>query len=229
MRYFFDTEFIESGSNEPIYLISMGMVSEDGRELYLENFGCPYLRANSWVEENVFPSMNSRPILDRVNEKYYFYNVESSILKYPEDIREAIIDFIGNDPKPEFWAYYADYDWVVFCQLFGTMMDLPKGYKRCSGCELDIKNWGNNSHYIGNSNDEDIYCKELDGNYILERAGKFPMFCRDVKQLAVMLDNPTLPKQCSIEHNALNDAKWTKEAFDYLKDIVESRKIEVVL
>ena len=30
--------------------------------------------------------------------------------------------------KPEFWAYYADYDWVVFCQLFGTMMDLPKGF-----------------------------------------------------------------------------------------------------
>jgi len=30
--------------------------------------------------------------------------------------------------KPEFWAYYADYDWVVFCQLFGTMMDLPDGF-----------------------------------------------------------------------------------------------------
>jgi hypothetical protein len=31
-------------------------------------------------------------------------------------------------PQPEFYAYYADYDWVVFCQLFGTMMDLPKGF-----------------------------------------------------------------------------------------------------
>jgi len=28
----------------------------------------------------------------------------------------------------EFYAYYADYDWVVFCQLFGTMNDLPKGF-----------------------------------------------------------------------------------------------------
>jgi hypothetical protein len=33
-----------------------------------------------------------------------------------------------NMPTPEFWAYYADYDWVVLCQLFGTMMDLPKGF-----------------------------------------------------------------------------------------------------
>lgn len=28
----------------------------------------------------------------------------------------------------EFWAYYADYDWVALCQLFGTMVQLPKGF-----------------------------------------------------------------------------------------------------
>lgn len=30
----------------------------------------------------------------------------------------------------QFWAYYADYDWVVLCQLFGTMMQLPKHFPR---------------------------------------------------------------------------------------------------
>lgn len=30
--------------------------------------------------------------------------------------------------KPEFYAYYADYDWVVFCWLFGKMIDLPRGF-----------------------------------------------------------------------------------------------------
>lgn len=29
---------------------------------------------------------------------------------------------------PTLYAYYADYDWVVFCSLFGRMLDLPKGY-----------------------------------------------------------------------------------------------------
>ena len=28
----------------------------------------------------------------------------------------------------EFYAYYADYDWVVLCWLFGRMIDLPKGF-----------------------------------------------------------------------------------------------------
>lgn len=30
--------------------------------------------------------------------------------------------------QPEFYGYYADYDWVVFCWLFGKMIDLPKGF-----------------------------------------------------------------------------------------------------
>jgi hypothetical protein len=41
-------------------------------------------------------------------------------------IAQALIAFMGE--KPEIWAYYADYDWVALCQLFGTMMDLPKGW-----------------------------------------------------------------------------------------------------
>jgi len=33
-----------------------------------------------------------------------------------------------NGEQPEFYAYYADYDWVLFCSLFGRMIDLPKGF-----------------------------------------------------------------------------------------------------
>jgi len=43
---------------------------------------------------------------------------------------------------PEFYAYYADYDWVVFAQLFGTMMNLPDGFpmyiKYMKGVNNDI-------------------------------------------------------------------------------------------
>lgn len=30
--------------------------------------------------------------------------------------------------QPEFYGYFCDYDWVLFCSLFGTMMDLPPGF-----------------------------------------------------------------------------------------------------
>lgn len=30
--------------------------------------------------------------------------------------------------SPEFYGYYAGYDWVAFCWIFGKMMQLPKGF-----------------------------------------------------------------------------------------------------
>lgn len=36
--------------------------------------------------------------------------------------------FIDDCFIPEFWADYCSYDWVVFCQLFGKMIDLPEGF-----------------------------------------------------------------------------------------------------
>jgi 3'-5' exoribonuclease-like protein len=44
----------------------------------------------------------------------------------------------------------------------------------------------------------------------------WPMFAMDVKQLAVSLGNPRLPEQSSTEHHALNDARWTRDAWIWL-------------
>lgn len=50
----------------------------------------------------------------------------------------------GHRDPPEFWAYYADYDWVVFCQLFGTMMDLPDGFPMyCRDIKQECDRLGN--------------------------------------------------------------------------------------
>jgi hypothetical protein len=105
VRIWFDTEFIEDGKT--IDLISIGLVREDGTELYLESADCNKSKASQWVVDNVFPHLTGE------------------IIRRPE-IAERIREFAGNDP--EFWAYYADYDWVVLCQLYGTMMQLPNGW-----------------------------------------------------------------------------------------------------
>lgn len=41
--------------------------------------------------------------------------------------KEIIGTSKSTDP-PKFYAYYADYDWVVLCWLFGRMVDLPEGF-----------------------------------------------------------------------------------------------------
>lgn len=151
MRFFLDTEFSERGSTYPIQLISIGIVCEDGRVLYAENKQCDLASCNDWVKKNVVPNLHGPR-----------YTVA--------EIGQAIKTFVGDD-KPEFWGYYSDYDWVVFCQIFGSMVDLPKGW---------------------------------------------PMYCRDIKQLCDSKGNPQLPKQSTIEHNALDDALWNKEAWEFL-------------
>jgi hypothetical protein len=158
VKYFLDTEFMEDGKT--IELLSIGLVREDGYEIYVVNSEADHSKANEWVKTNVIPHL-----FDNVGFK-------GPLLHWGRKLTKAgILTFVGQDPKPQFYSYYADYDWVAFCQLFGTMMDLPKG---------------------------------------------FPMYCRDIKQLCDMLGNPKLPEQGKSEHHALLDARWNKEAFDFL-------------
>lgn len=136
MRYWLDTEFIEDGKT--IDLISIGIVAEDGREYYAISTEFNAYKASQWVKDNVLSQLPARnvnlsdwSVSPRIKQ-------ESLAWKSRKMIAQEVIKFIGEDSKPEFWGYYADYDWVVFCWLFGTMMDLPKGFPMY--CR-DIKQW----------------------------------------------------------------------------------------
>jgi len=115
LRYYFDTEFIEDGRT--IDLISIGIVCEDDRELYLCNQEAELDRSGDWVRAHVLPQL---PL--------YGHPAWRSRKQMAEDIRQFVSP--SAEHKPEFWAYYADYDWVALCQLYGTMMDLPKHFPR---------------------------------------------------------------------------------------------------
>ena len=108
MRWFFDCEFDEDGHT--IDLISIALVSESGvaYSACLSD-GWSADRCNDWVKANVLPKLP--PPSER---------------KTRLQVRDEIRDLVGD--APEFWAYYADYDWVALCQLFGRMVDLPKGW-----------------------------------------------------------------------------------------------------
>lgn len=131
MKYFYDTEFIEDGKT--IDLISIGIVAEDGREYYAISKEFDETKASKWVKENVLTHLPSKDLLipkaSKFVDVHHVHQVNYALAHYRtrEDIKRGLFNFIGDD-KPEFWAYYADYDHVALCQLFGTMMDLPKGW-----------------------------------------------------------------------------------------------------
>lgn len=137
MRYWLDTEFIEDGVT--IDLISIGIVAEDGREFYAENSEAAHWRASAWVKENVLPHLWSTAA-DKTRYNRWFRDGGCGGLLSPASIAREVRQFCDPEKygKPEFWGYYADYDWVALCQLFGTMMDLPKGWPMY--CR-DLKQW----------------------------------------------------------------------------------------
>lgn len=106
-RIFFDFEFIEAGAAFVMKPISIGMAREDGETYYAEFAGVQWHLANDWVLQNVRPHLRGP-------------------LKQGLTIAREIREFAGDEP--EFWAYFADYDWVLLCQLYGPMVNLPKGW-----------------------------------------------------------------------------------------------------
>lgn len=113
-------------------------------------------------------------------------------------IKEKNLKYVF-DEKPIFYAYFADYDWVVFCWIFGKMMDLPDGFP--------------------------MYCKDL--KQIMD--AYVSKTWKDVEDSTFGHNGITLenlkahseyPNQDpSKSHNAIADARWNKKLFQFLKEI----------
>lgn len=144
-----DWEFIEDGKT--IDPLSVGMVREDGKEYYAEFANANIELANPWVKEHVLPNLKSYVStqshlfteLDLKVNNPGFLAKSNSLIKY------EITNFLGD--HPEFWGYFCDYDWVVFCQLWGRMVDLPSYLPMYC---LDVK--------------QEMYCKQISKEWIEE-------------------------------------------------------------
>lgn len=200
MRYWLDTEFIDDGKT--IDLISIGIVAEDGRELYMQSTQFDIGQANQWVRENVIMHLEICPHITQPPGLFYslgtiygaqaqhhkgqcrFFDDEKRIAgayadcpwRTREQIRDELLHFMntGSTDLPEFWGWCSAYDYVALCQLFGTMMHLPQGWP----------------HYI------------KDFQYLLDERG--------------IISDVALPPQEEGLHNALADARHLKRLWGYI-------------
>jgi|SRR2546421_411847 len=193
MRYWLDCEFIEDGKT--IDLISIGIVSEDGRELYLQSVEFDESKASPWVQEHVLSSLlvcphmsgNCRGLYAHrdVGGQCAFRRIDNNQIigactacpwRTRGQIKNEILAFmdVANYGKPELHGWCAGYDFVALCQLFGTMMDVPQGY---------------------------------------------PHYMRDLQQELdhIGLTDEDLPPQKGTAHNALEDARHIMKLWKWLE------------
>lgn len=232
MKYFLDTEFIE-GFHKPLFgkrrhfidLISIGIVAEDGKQFTYISNEYDYNKANDWVKENVISPLYKATVKGDNRNRFDASNFHKEYGYSNERIAKGIALFCGcyedqlfwrTNSSPEFYGYYADYDWVLFCSLFGRMIDLPKGFPMyCRDLKqmLDEKAEGITqaelTRYVGTPSEG------------WKLSGELPKQVLDISdysfdaKLAILKIQKDYPKQTS-EHDALADAKWNHQLYKFL-------------
>lgn len=197
-----------------IQLISIGIVCEDGRKYYAISNEFNPDDANDWVKENVISKLEAKNTyhygtgiawksnkLIACDIMMFVLDKTGSRLKswhgFLDDFYREMLKFEPSscgEESPEFYAYYADYDWVVFCSLFGTMMDLPKGFP--------------------------MYCKDLKQSVddIVDGCVKRKEVANFKDGLFWLKHQDDYPTQKN-EHDALDDARWNFKLYEYLKTL----------
>ena len=130
MLVFYDCEFVERGRELPIQLVSIGMVREDGHEMYLINEEClSNVVKHPWLSVNVVPELPiafDDPYIFQWSKDHEDYPNVMAMDAIPLAIHDFLTTGLELDPV-ELWAWYGAYDHVVLCQTFGSMADLPPG------------------------------------------------------------------------------------------------------
>lgn len=102
--------------------------AKGGQGLYVIITDADRERGNSFVQAHVVPFLDVDP--------KGAMTVRCTRAEAGKEIKKWTDSLAPTGVRREFWAYFGDYDWVLFCQLFGTMMDLPVGYPQIC---MDLK------------------------------------------------------------------------------------------
>lgn len=193
----YDLEFIDDGKT--IDLVSVGMVSGDGREMYAvsNNFNQEKLLRNKWMRENVWPHLPiDRSRLKESSDGYSFYpkdgncrcardeknryqcthgcgklDMDHPDVRSPGQIRRMVSDFILNSHPPR---KDMDRDHVQLWAWYGAYDHVAMA--QLFGPMIDLPN-------------------------------HIPMHTNDLKTEHMRLGGVEVPRQGRGAHNALDDAR----------------------
>jgi hypothetical protein len=131
MKIFFDCEF--TGLHKNTTLISIGLVTETGNSFYAEFNDYDKSQIDEWLQKNVIDNLH----LDTTMWHYGGYE-NMKVCGNTEEVQTKLRDWLNQFDHCEMWSDCLSYDWVLFCNIFGTAFDIPKnvGYIPYDLCTL---------------------------------------------------------------------------------------------
>lgn len=136
MNLFFDTEF--TGLHKDTTLISLGIVSEDGRKFYAEFTDYEKSQLDEWINENVIRWLCLDGMGDGVSDMGE--NLEIRIVRGKRNyVKKELMEWLGQFDSVQFVSDVCHYDFVSLIDLFGTAFDLPENVSPvCHDISQDI-------------------------------------------------------------------------------------------
>jgi hypothetical protein len=131
-KIFFDTEF--TGLHKHTTLISIGLISDCGQTFYAEFTDYDTKQIDPWLQENVIDKLILDPKEYHDGSHYHFPGegrVADSLIRGNKfRIARALNtwllkNFVKEPIKLEFWSDCLSFDWVLFCDLYGSAFDVP--------------------------------------------------------------------------------------------------------
>ena len=130
MDVYLDTEF--NGLQQNTKLISLALVCDaphDGISCFYAEVHPTPKAANAWIQNNVISSLafNGKSAGTQIVTPTVF-----TLKSTTHDIKASLTAWISGlsgllkgEEKMTIWADVGDWDWVLFCELFGGAMNLP--------------------------------------------------------------------------------------------------------
>lgn len=119
-RLYYDAEFTELSRNGR--LISLAFVADDNSLFYAEFNDFPEEGLNEWMHANVLSNLLFREKENHIERSVHSVLIKDSSHKISVEFRNWI-EPLGDI---EIYADCPAFDWVFFCDLFGTAFDIPK-------------------------------------------------------------------------------------------------------
>lgn len=125
MKVFFSCEF--TGLHQNTTLVSIGLVSENGDTFYAEFTDYDKSQVDNWIQSNIIDKLLFIEI-QQLNGGRGGCTPEGFVGE-TSYIREELFNWllhIAKTEKIEMWSDCLAYDWVVFNELFGGALHIPK-------------------------------------------------------------------------------------------------------
>lgn len=226
---FLDTEF--TGLRQNTSLISLALIADDERSLYIESNNYDHTLVDDWIAENVINNLfilKQKHFEDCSVEFGYAVGYLNNPLQWNDgrivyaendySVKDEIVSWLSPYEEVQIISDCSSYDWGLFCELFGGALDLSKYISSyCHDINQDIAKYINESYAIAFDFNREKLAFSGDQEKIALAKSNFATSMQFTESTDFLSATQKEVRLARLQHNPLWNAYVMKLCFDQIK------------